>query len=67
MYKRSYIERYHNINQGIHQRNKGKEIVSIQCQLDDEGYYHDTILADGTIMYIGEGGLSEPQENIIPV
>ncbi|MED0680266.1 HNH endonuclease [Aneurinibacillus thermoaerophilus] len=64
MYKRNQVEKYHNIHQGIHQRNKGKEIVSIQCQLDDKGYYHDTMLEDGTIMYIGEGGLSEPQEEI---
>jgi putative restriction endonuclease len=65
MYKRRDVEKYHNIHQGIHQRNRGKEIVSIQCQLDNKGEYHDKMLDDGSIIYIGEGGLSEPQQEVI--
>lgn len=64
MFKRSDVEKYHNIHQGIRQRNRGEEIVSIQCQLDTKGSYHDTILEDGTIVYIGEGGLLEPQQEV---
>lgn len=64
MFSRKQVEKYHNIHQGIRQNGKGRHIVSIQCQLDAEGPYHDSLLEDGTIMYIGEGGLEEPQEEV---
>ncbi|HPT77398.1 MAG TPA: HNH endonuclease [Defluviitaleaceae bacterium] len=54
--------RYHNNQKGIHQR--GGQILSICASFSGEKRkYHDELLSEDLMIYIGEGDLTQPQSD----